>query len=50
MKVGEGTLERALQVVAQVVAVLERRGYSVTVSDTGRTVAVIDNERVVLRN
>jgi len=44
--VSEGTLERALQVMAQVVAVLERQGYSVTVSDTSRTIAVINNERV----
>jgi hypothetical protein len=46
VKVSEGTLERALQVMAQVVAVLERQGYSVTVSDTSRTAAVINNERV----
>lgn len=46
VKVSEGTLERALQVMAQVVSVLERQGYSVAVSDTARTVAVINNERV----
>lgn len=46
MKVSEGTLERALQVMAQVVAVLERQGCSVAVSDTARTIAVINNERV----
>lgn len=46
LKVSEGTLERALQVMAQVVAVLERQGYSVAVSDTARTLAVINNERV----
>ncbi len=46
VKVSEGTLERALQVMAQVVAVLERQGHSVTVSDTSQTVAVINNERV----
>jgi hypothetical protein len=46
VKVSEGTLERALQVMAQVVAVLERQGYSVTVSDTSRTIAAINNQRV----
>lgn len=46
VKVSEGTLERALQVMAQVVAVLERQGYSVTVSDTSRTIVAINNERV----
>ena len=46
MKVREGTLERALQVMAQVVAVLERQGHSVGVSDTGGTIALINNERV----
>jgi hypothetical protein len=46
VKVSEGTLERALQVMAQVVAVLERQGHSVRVSDTGGTIAFINNERL----
>ncbi len=46
VKVSEGALERALQVMAQVVAVLERQGHSVGVSDTGGTIAVINGDRV----
>ncbi len=46
MKVSEGALERALQVMAQVVAVLERQGHSVGVSDTGGTLALINGDRV----
>lgn len=46
VKVSEGTLERALQVAAQVVAVLERQGHSVGVSDTGGTIALINGDRV----
>jgi hypothetical protein len=46
VKVSEGTLERALQVMAQVVAVLERQGHSVGVSDTGGTIALINGDRV----
>lgn len=45
VKVGEGTLERALQVMGQIVAVLERQGFNVEVSE-GRTVAVVNGERV----
>jgi hypothetical protein len=47
VKVSEGTLERSLQVMAQVVAVLERQGHSVAVSDTGGTIALINNERLL---
>jgi hypothetical protein len=47
VKVSEGTLERALHVMAQIVAVLERHGHSVTVSDTGGTIALINNERLL---
>ena len=50
MKVSEGMLERALQVMAQVVAVLERQGHSVGVSDTGETIALIKGDRYVLRH
>jgi hypothetical protein len=46
VKVSEGTLDRALQVVAQVIAVLERLGYSVGVSEEGRSFAVIDGRQV----
>jgi hypothetical protein len=46
VKVSEGTLDRALQVMAQVVAVLERQGFSVEVSEQGRTTTLIYGERV----
>jgi hypothetical protein len=46
VKVSEGTLGRALQVMAQVLAVLERQGYTVEVSEEGRTTAFINGERV----
>jgi hypothetical protein len=46
VKVSEGTLERALQVMAQVLAVLEGQGYTVEVSEQGRTAALINGERV----
>jgi len=45
VRVSEGMLERALQVMSQVLVVLERRGFSVNVSE-GHTVAVINEERV----
>jgi hypothetical protein len=46
VKVSAGTLNRALQVMAQVVAVLERQGLSVEVSEQGRTTALINGEHV----
>jgi hypothetical protein len=46
VKVSEGTLDRALQVMGQVIAVLERQGYSVGVSDDGRSFASIDGRQV----
>jgi len=46
VKVSEGTLERALQAMAQIVAVLERRGFIVEVSGQGGTAALIKGERV----
>ena len=46
VKASEGTLERALQVMAQVVAVLERQGHTVEVSDKRGTSALINGERV----
>jgi hypothetical protein len=46
VKVSEGTLDRALQVMAQVVAVLERQGLTVEVSEQGGTLALISGERV----
>jgi hypothetical protein len=44
--VSEGALERALQVMAQLVAVLKRQGYTVEVSEQGRTAALIGGERI----
>lgn len=46
MRVSEGTLERALQVMSQVLVVLERQGLSVHISDHGRTAALIDGQHV----
>lgn len=46
VKVSDGMLERALQVMAQVLAVLERQGYTVEVSEQGSTAALINGERV----
>lgn len=45
VRVSEGMLERALQVMSQVLGVLERQGFSVEVSE-GHTVAVINGKRV----
>jgi hypothetical protein len=46
IKVSEATLERALQLMARIVAVLERHGFSVEVSEKGSTVAAINGERI----
>ena len=46
VKVSEGTVDRALQVMAQVVAVLERQGFSVEVSEQARTAVLINGEHV----
>lgn len=46
VKVSEGTLDRALQVMTQLSAVLERRGYSVEVSEQGGTHTLISGQRV----
>jgi hypothetical protein len=46
VKVSEGTLERALLLMAQVLAVLERQGARVEISEQGRTTALINGERV----
>jgi hypothetical protein len=46
VKVSEGTLERALQVMAQVLAVLERQGASVEISEQGSTTALINGKQV----
>lgn len=46
VKVSEGTLERALQVMALVLAVLERHGCSAEVSEQGRTAVLVNGERV----
>jgi hypothetical protein len=46
IKVSEGTLDRALQIMAQVIAVLEGQGFSVKVSDEGYTLALVNGEHV----
>jgi hypothetical protein len=46
VKVSEGTLDRALRVMTQVIAVLEQRGANVEVSEQGRTAALITGEQV----
>jgi hypothetical protein len=46
VKVSEGTLDRALQVMAQVVSILERQGFNVQVSEQGHTVVLIKGEHV----
>jgi hypothetical protein len=46
MKVSEGMLERALQVMAQILAVLERQGSGVEISEQGHTTAVIKGKHV----
>ncbi|MFB3922672.1 MAG: hypothetical protein ACE145_13180 [Terriglobia bacterium] len=46
VKVSEGTLERACRVMAQVLAVLERQGASLEVSEEGCTTALINGEHV----
>jgi hypothetical protein len=46
VKVSAGTLDRALQVMSQVLAVLEAQGFSVEVSEEGGTAALIHGRRV----
>jgi len=46
VKVSEGMLDRALQVMAQVLAVLERQGLTVEVSEQGRTLVLIKGDHV----
>lgn len=46
VRVSEGTLERALGVMTQALAVVERQGYSVEVSEQGATNALISGQRV----
>lgn len=46
IRVSEGTLERALNVMAQILNVLERQGHTVEVSEQGRTVALINAQHV----
>jgi hypothetical protein len=45
VRVSEGMLERALQVMSQILIVLERQGFGIEVSET-HTVAVINGERI----
>ena len=46
VKVSEGTVERALQVMAQALAVLEGQGFGVEVSENGCSAALINGQRV----
>ena len=46
VKVTEGMLERALQIMTQILAVLERQSHSVEVSEQGRTSVLINGEHV----
>lgn len=46
IKVSEGMLDRALLLIAQVIAVLEHQSFAVAVSDEGHTVALIHGEQV----
>jgi hypothetical protein len=46
VKVSEGMLDRALEVMAKVVSVLERQGFSVEVSEQGCTLALINGEHL----
>lgn len=46
IKVSEGTLGRALHIMAQVIAVLERQCFVVEVSDQGQTFALVNGEHV----
>jgi hypothetical protein len=46
VKVSEGTLERAIHVMTQVLAVLERQGARVEISGQGSTTALINGEQV----
>jgi hypothetical protein len=46
VKVSEGTVERALQVMAQVLAVLEGKGFSIEGSETGCSAALINGQHV----
>jgi len=46
VKVSEGTIDRALQVMHQILATLERQGYTVELSEQGRAAALINGEHV----
>lgn len=46
IRVSSGTLDRALSIIAQVIAVLERHGAAVLVSEEGHTLAVINGTQV----
>jgi len=46
VKVSEGTLERALHVMAQILAVLERQGIRIEISEQGSTSALVNSEQV----
>jgi hypothetical protein len=46
VKVSSASLDRALQVMTQVLAVVERQGFSVEVSEQGGTAALIKGERI----
>ena len=46
IRVSSGTLDRALNIMTQILFILERQGYEVLVSEEGHTFAVIDGTRV----
>ena len=46
VQVTEGTLDRALEVMSRVLAVLEKQGFEVEVSDKGSTAALIQGQRI----
>jgi predicted RNase H-like nuclease (RuvC/YqgF family) len=46
VKVSAETLDRALLIMAEVIAVLERQGHRVEISDHGHTFALIDGQQV----
>jgi hypothetical protein len=46
VRVTEGTIDRALQVMSQVLSVLERHNLNVKVSDEGRSIALIQGQSI----
>jgi hypothetical protein len=46
IQVTEGTLDRALQIMSQVLSVLEKQNFSVEISEQGDTTALIEGQRI----